>query len=203
MTTSLRDDEMARIKREILDVLLTYGAIPYVRVRSIYDLIQTTVVSSSVAGTYSATAVTAAGPATLTLTDATGYVAGQRVVLDADASREAVTIRSVSGSTISVICQKTHSGTYPVEVESALTIVRGLLCDLVACEELERQAPASAGLKRVDEVEWFGGAGEQSIASALSARRASLRADLATALGLGEIYRMGLARRSGGGVEVY
>ena len=203
MTTTLTDDEMARVKGEILDVLLTYGAIPYFRVRPIYDLIRDTVVSSSVDATTSATAVTAAGPVTLTLASATGYTAGQRVVLDADASREVVTIRSVSGSTISVICQKTHGGTYPVEVESALTIVRGLLCDLIACEEYERQAPASAGLKQVDEVQWFGGSGERSLSATLADRRASLRADLATALGLGEIYRVGLSRRSGGGVEVY
>lgn len=201
--STLTDDEMARIKREILDVLLSYGAIPHFRIRPVYDLIRDTVVSSSVDPTTSSTAVTAAGPTTLTLASVTGYAAGQRVALDVDAQREIVTIRAVVGSTISVICQKTHGGTYPVEVESALTIVRGLLSDLIACEEYERAAPASAGLKRVDEVEWFGGSGERSLAATLADRRASLRADLATALGLGEIYRAGLARRGGGSVEVY
>lgn len=200
---TLTDDEMARVRRECLDVLLSYGAIPYFRIRPVYDLIRDTVVSSSVAPTTSATAVTATGPTTLTLASVSGLASNSRVVLDVDSVREVVTVRAVVGSTISVVCRRLHSGTYPVEVESPLTIVRGLLADLAALDDQEQDATASAGLKRVDEVEWFGGSGERSLAATLSDRRAFLRSELATALGLGEIYRAGLARRGPGSVEVY
>lgn len=203
---TLTDDDMARIKREALDVLLSYGAIPYFRVRSLYDLIRDTVVSSSVAvTTTSATAVTAAGPAVVTLASVIGYATGQKVLLDVDGAREVVTVRAVVSSTISVICRRLHGGTYPVEVESPLTIVRGLLSDLAALDDQEQDAAFTAGIKKSDEVEWFGGAGERSLSDTLSQRRDRLRFDLCTSLGLGEILREGLARRgaAGGSVEPF
>ena len=205
---TLTDDDLGRIKAEVGDVILSYGALPYFRVRSVYDLIRDTVVSSSVAATTSSTAVSAAdvaaGTATLTLASAVGYAAMQRVVLDVDDARETVTVRVVSGSAIGVVPRKRHAGTYPVEVESPLTIVRGILSDLITCEQADRDALASAGLKKVDEVEWFGANGELSVAQTISRRRADLRTALVSALGLTAIWREHQARTgSGGAVEPY
>ena len=203
--TTLSADEMARIKAEIFDNVLSIGAVPWIDVRAIYDVIQANVSSSSVAPTTSATAVSAAGPTTLTLASVTGLSSGSRVVLDVDTSREVVTVRAVSGSTVSVVCAKTHSGTYPVEVESALTIVRGILADLEAIDQQERTAIPQAGVKRVDEIEFFGRA-EGSVRDMLTAHRNSLRARLASATGLTGILRELMARASTGGAmgfEVY
>lgn len=202
--TLLGDDELARIKVECLDNVLDVGAVPYIGIRAVYDIIQAHVVSSSVAPTTSATAVTAAGPAVLTLASVTGLASGSRVVLDVDSVREVVTVRAVVGSTISVVCRRLHSGTYPVEVESPLTIVRGLLADLAALDDQEQDATVSAGLKRVDEVEWETGAGA-SIADRLLARRTELRERLARACGISHVLTAGraLARGAGGSFEVY
>ena len=203
--TTLSADEMARIKAEIFDNVLSIGAVPWIDVRAIYDVIQANVSSSSVAPTTSATAVSAAGPTTLTLASVTGLSSGSRVVLDVDTSREVVTVRAVSGSTVSVVCAKTHSGTYPVEVESALTIVRGILADLEAIDQQERITIPQAGVKRVDEIEFFGRA-EGSVRDMLTTHRNSLRARLASATGLTGILRELMARASTGGVmgfEVY
>lgn len=204
--TTLTTDEMARVKAEIFDNVLSIGAVPWLDVRAIYDVIQANVESSSVAPTTSTTAVTAAGPTTLTLASVTGLASGSRVVLDVDAAREVVTVRAVSGLTVSVVCTKTHSGTYPVEVESALTIVRGILADLESIDQQERIAIPQAGVKRVDEIEFFGRAEGGSAQSALTQHRNALRARLASATGLTGILRELAARASTGGVsgvEVY
>ena len=200
--STLLDSEMAAIRREVLDNVLDYGASPYVGVLSIYQIVQDHVVSSTVAPTTSTTAVTAAGPTVLTLASVTGLAAGMRVVVDSDDLRETVTIRAVIGSTISVICNNLHSGTYPVEVESPLTLVRGILADINALDTFQRGAPSQAGLKRVDDVEWA--TGKESPLKALMARRNQLRMELANACGIGWVLRSIMARNGGGGnLEAY
>ena len=201
---TLNADEMNRIKLEVGDTVMGYGAVAHFGVRSIYDVIRDNVSSSSVAATTSTTTVSAAGPTTITLASATGYEAGQRLVLDVDDARETVTLRSLSGASASVVCTKTHSGTYPVEVESALTLVRGILSDLVTLEQQGRSMVGSVGIKRVDEVEWFGASEGGSPLVQLQHRRSALRMELAELCGIGWIYREVLSRRSGGGsFEVY
>jgi hypothetical protein len=178
---TLTDDEMARLRVELGAHVLANDATPLVGILSIWAVIRDNVVSSTVTPTTSATAVSAAGPVTLTLASATGYVAGQSVQLDVDAERETVTIRSVVGSTISVICRKAHSGTYPVEVESPLTIVRGLLADLRRLEQGDMLAAFDAlGLKRVDEIEFQDGDRTAFFARA----QTRLRSKLASACGV-------------------
>lgn len=178
---TLTDDEMARLRAELGAHVLANSATPLVGVLSIWAVIRDNVVSSSVSPTTSATTVSAAGPAVLTLASATGYVAGQSVQLDCDSERETVTIRNVSGSTISVICRKAHSGTYPVEVESPLTIVRGLLSDLRRLEQGDVLGAFDAlGIKQVDEVVFADGGQLRFIDRA----RAMLRDKLASACGV-------------------
>lgn len=191
--TTLTADEMWRVKAELFDNVLGFGAEPYIGVRAIYDVIQQNVTSSSVPPTTSATAVTTAGPNVLTLASVNGLVASSRVVLDVDNAREVVTVRAVSGSTISVVCTKTHSGTYPVEVESALTIVRGILADLEALDQQERITIPNGGVKRVDEIEFFSLA-EGNVQSSLTTHRNALRSRLASATGLGGLMRELAAR---------
>ena len=153
--STLTTAEMWRIRAELFDNVLNMSAVPWIDVRSIYDVIQANVSSSSTPPTSSSTAVTSAGPTVLTLASVTGLDVASRIVLDVDAAREVVTVRAISGLTVSVVCTKTHSGTYPVEIESALTIVRGTLADLEAIDQQERIAIPQAGVKRVDEIEFF------------------------------------------------
>ena len=164
-------------------------------------MIQDHVISSTVAPTTSATAVTVAGPTVLTLVSVTGLVAGMRVVIDTDDLRETVTIRAIVGSTVSVICNNLHSGTYPVEVESPLTLVRGILSDLNNLDTYQRAAPGTAGLRKADEVEWA--TGRESPLHTLMARRTQLRVELANACGIGWVLRDIRARNSGSSYEAY
>lgn len=178
---TLTDDELKRIRAEIGANVLANTAEPLIGISPLWAVVRDNVQSSSVSPTTSATTVSAAGPAVLTLASVVGFEAGQTVQIDCDAERESVTVRAVVGSTISVICRKAHSGTYPVEVESALSIVRGLLSDLRRLEQGDTlTAFATLGLKRVDEVE-FSDAGRLKF---IGDAQAVLRAKLITACGL-------------------
>jgi hypothetical protein len=195
--TTLSSDEMARIKLELGDTVLAVGAQPWIGIRSVWDVIQTYVESSSIAPTSSSTTVSAAGPTTITVASATGLTAGMRVQLDCDGQRETCTIRNVAGSVLSLVARKTHSGTYPVEVESALTLVRGVLSDLISLEQVTSLASFdSLGLRRVDEVEWS----ERGQSYWIEYGRGILRRRLATACGVGWIYT---ASRGSSALEVY
>ena len=198
---TLTDDELDRIRREVLDTVLDAGMIPYVSIRAIYDLIRTNVSSSSTAATSSSTAVTAAGATTLTVASASGLAVGYKVVLDVDDQREVCTVKSLSGTTLGVNARKTHSGTYPVEIESALTLVRGVLWDLSRVQDELNTARDGAGIKRVDEVEFFEGVGGSGPIEGLRAEQQRLRGELARMLGISEILRAG--RSAGGTLEVY
>lgn len=201
---TLTDDELQRVRRELADNVLDIGAVPYVGHRAIYDVIRDNCSSSSVAPTASSTAVAAAGATVLTLGTTAGLAVGDKVQLDADDARETVSVRAITGTTggtISVVCRKPHAGTYPVEQESALTLVRGTLADLAVIQDEINAARAAAGLKRADEVEWFGAAGERTALEELRRAQHALRRDLARLVGLGAL--LDINARRGDGVEVY
>jgi hypothetical protein len=195
--TTLSSDEMARIKLELGDTVLAVGAQPWIGIRSVWDVIAQYVESSSIAPTSSSTTVSAAGPTTITVASATGLTAGMRVQLDCDDQRETCTIRNVAGSVLSLVARKIHSGTYPVEVESALTLVRGVLSDLIALEQVNSIASFNPlGLISVDEVTWS----DRGQSYWIEYGRGILRRRLATACGVGWIYT---ASRGSSALEVY
>lgn len=195
--TTLSSDEMARIKLELGDTVLAVGAQPWIGIRSVWDVIAQYVESSSIAPTSSSTTVSAAGPTTITVASATGLTAGMRVQLDCDDQRETCTIRNVAGSVLSLVARKIHSGTYPVEVESALTLVRGVLSDLIALEQVNSIASFNTlGLISVDEVTWS----DRGQSYWIEYGRGILRRRLATACGVGWLYT---ASRGSSALEVY
>jgi hypothetical protein len=156
------------------------------------------------------TSVTSPGATTITLTSATGYAAGQRIVLDVDDQRETVTIRSLPARGRGRFGRvPLHTlGTYPVEVESPLTLVRGYISDLITLEQVERGAFDTAGVRRVDEIEFFGRAEGGSKLQVVNETRNRLRAKLASALNLTKIMaemkgRADAALNSGGAWEAY
>lgn len=195
---TLTDDELARIRAEVGDHILATDAEPYFGSQHVYTVIRDNVSSSSVAATTSSTTVSAAGPTSISVASAAGLVVGQKIQLDSDGSRETVSIRSISGTTLSVICRKTHSGTYPVEIESPLTLVRGVLYDLAALEQNEvMTAVQSSGIKRVDEIEFRDGLDR---AASLEQARSRLRSKLASLTGLNHLIRL---NRGADTFEVY
>jgi hypothetical protein len=180
---ALLDSEIRRLKFELGYPLVAAGAEPYINVRAVFEQVVQTYMTAG-ASTTSSTAVTAAStptPVAITLASATGFTAFDPVVVDVDGRQERAVVQAVSGSTITLLLSNTHSGTYPVTVEGGESIVRDLLRQLAAVSLTIESATESAGIKRVDEVEFyengarFGG---------LVAHRAYLRDELASALGV-------------------
>ena len=107
-------------------------------------------------------------------------------------------MRNVAGTVLSLVARKLHSGTYPVEIESPLTLVRGCVADLAALEQVNSLASfESLGLRRVDEIEWD----EKGSGYWVDWARNNLRRSLSRALGVEYIFDA--ARSRGANLEVY
>jgi hypothetical protein len=136
--------------------------------------------------TTSSTTVTGSAdptPTTITLASATGFATGQRVVVDVDTRRETVTIQNLSGVSLSALFVKSHSGTYPVAIESGETIAREILAKLVSFDSDRLDRLKSSGIKKVDEIEFF-----TSAQAEFDSARNALRNDLASALGVPNLH---------------
>lgn len=200
---ALLDSEIARCKYELGYNVLTIGAEPYIGVARVFELvIQPNLLAG--AKTTSATVVTAvaagalASPVTLTLADATGFSAGDRVIVDVDSRQEAATVQAVAGATITVLLSKAHTGTYPVTVERGESIVREILGRLRdIAEKLGTSVVQQVGIKQVDEIEFFGG-NMFSVRREMQRMQDYWRNELASALGV-----QNLRANVGGAIEVY
>ena len=161
MPSMLSDAEIAFLKAELGYNVLSIGAEPYVGITSLF----TQVVQANVFGgaeTTSTTTVAASSapaPVAITLASATGFAAGDRVVIDVDSRQETATLQSLSGAAATFLLSLAHSGTYPVAQESPLTLVRHAMSQIRRINGaggILQSAAAQSGIKKVDEVEFFG-----------------------------------------------
>lgn len=201
---ALLDSEVARIKYELGYNLLSVGAVPYIGVAAIFEQVVQPYLGAG-ASTTSATAVTAATsatPVTLTLASGTGFASGCRVVIDVDDRQEIVTAQNVSGASLTVLLAKAHTGTYPVTVEGGESMVREVLSRLRTVGEKLASAATKAGIKRVDEIEFFGSSssGMSGVFRELTRQRDSWRDELAALLG---VQRMNGGGGGGAVVSLY
>lgn len=187
---ALLDAELYRLKYELGFNLLNVGAEPYIGVAAIFDQVIQPYLSAG-ATTTSSTSVTAASsptPVTLTLASATGVAANATLVVDVDSRQERATVQSITGNDVTVMLSLAHTGTYPVTVEGGESIVRDLLRRLrTIADSLASDAISSAGVKSVDEIEFFGEAG-MTRAQHLVSEQSRLRNELASALGLPNMW---------------
>ncbi len=194
---ALTTPEIARCKYELGYNVLAVGAEPFIGVSVLFENVIAPYITSG-ASTTSATAITAATTPTLvspTLASATGFAAGDRVVIDVEDAQEITTIRAITGAVISVFLVKAHPAGYPVTVEGGEAIVREVLQQLRKFSEprgLLDKAASAAGIKKVDEVEFFDNAAI-SRSRTLRREQAYWRDELANALGCEN------RRTSGGG----
>lgn len=195
---ALLDSEVRRIRYELGYNVLDVGAEPYIGVTALFEQVIKPYITAG-AATTSSTAVTAATtptPVAITLASATGFSAGGRIVVDVDARQEEATIQSLAGAVATVQLIKAHSGTYPVTVEGGESIVRGILRECIklgGTGGLISSSASKAGLKKVDEIEFFGDATNVAIAAQQRALLNYWRNELALALGCENM------RDSGGG----
>ncbi len=198
----LTTSEVRRIKHELGYGLLSVAAEPYISYVSLFDQIIQPYLTAGAATTSSTSvdAEDAPTPVTLTLASSTGFTTGDRVVVDVDSRQESATIQALVGSTITVLLTLAHSGTYSVEVEGGCSIVRAILRKLQAIGGLGSadgtdalsDALDTAGLKKVDEIEFFGGGmSSQTRIGQVKSLREYWRDELA--------FTLGIVRLNGGG----
>lgn len=190
---ALLPSEVQRIRYELGYNTLGVGAEPYIAYVAIFDQVIAKYLNAGATTTSSTTVapVGASEPVTLDLADAAGFAAGAQVVVDVDARQETATVQSLSGSSITLLLSKPHAGTYPVTVDGGETIVRELLRALHSVAAELSGAASSAGIKRVDVIEFFGPeAGGKSRAQSLHELRMRYRDELASALGVPNGWRL-------------
>jgi hypothetical protein len=190
---ALTTSEIQRLKYELGFNVLAVGAEPYIGVAALFEQVIQPYTTAGAATTSSTTVVAASAPAltTLTVASATGINAGDVLVVDVDSLQERATVRSISGTSVSLLLSKAHSGTYPVVVEGGETLIRDCLRKLASLGLGSVGSTTSAldavrdraGIKRIDDVEFFDSS-SGSPRNEITALREMWRDELASLLGI-------------------
>lgn len=186
---ALTTPEISRIKAELGYSLLSVQQVYLPSVWVFEGVIQ-----QYLTGGYSTTSATAvdaaddgqATPVTITLADATGFAAGNRVVIDVDDLQETATIRSISGATISVALRLAHPAGYPVAQEGDEWMVREKLREIRNVRAEMGQTFGTGTLKKVDEIEFYKTNG--TAFGELGRQLATYRDELAAILGIQSMW---------------
>ena len=202
---ALTDAEIQRVRYELGYPNLSTAAEPYIGIAAVFSqVIQPYTLSG--AQTTSSTPVTAADsptPQSLTLADPTGFEAGAVVLVDVDARQERATVQSIAGASMTVQLSLAHTGTYPITVEGGESIIRDILRELRAVADAISNLKDRVGLKRADEIEFFGG-GQTLASQGIDPMTHTLnlreywRDELAACLGIPRLN----SKTSGGGGEI-
>lgn len=204
---TLNTSEITRVKHELGFNMLLVGAEPYVTVTRYFEQVA---VPNLIAGvdttsSTSVSAVTSPTAVTLTLASGTGILAFDTVVVDVDSAQETVTVQAIVGNSLTVILSKAHSGTYPVEVEGGVSLVRNYLAKLRRISNRIDLFGARAGIKSLDKEDlvFFGAAHEHSGFRTLRDMQTHFRAELCRMFfGTGSIQQF-LGQGGGGRVANY
>ncbi len=131
------EDGFKQIFRDVVAPNLTVGA-------------ETTATGSTVGG---------GAPSTVTPVAMDEIAVHSRLVIDAGDATETVVVSAVTATTFTARFSLAHSGGYPVCVASGQTRLRQLLhqCDKAWDACLSQNIGGTAGIKKVDEIEFFGG----------------------------------------------
>lgn len=163
----LLTSELARLKDECGYNNLTISALPYT-IDGVTQLFEQVVQPFMQGGTLTSctTTVTASlNPANVTLVLGTnvGISVGDRLVVDQDIPQEYTHVQTVLGDGVTITCalQNAHSGSYPVCVEGGEAIVRQKLRECILIQQRISRAGGRAGVKKVDEIEFFAATTEQ------------------------------------------
>jgi hypothetical protein len=203
--TNLTQGEVQAIKFELGFNQLTVGAEPYVGITRYFEqIVLPNLYSGSFASCSTSVAASPITPAAVSLVlspGVAGFSVMDHVFIDVDTAQEWVTIQGVNSgsSSITVQLSKAHGAggfAYPVEVESGQGLVRQYLTYLRKIRDRIHRFGARAGVKKADELEFFGGShGRASEASGfvtLEQMQEYFRTQLCMLLfGVGNIQQLG------------
>lgn len=199
---ALLDSELDRIRFETGWNLLNVGAEPYIGVAAIFSQVIQPNLRAGAVTTSATPVVAAAAPAsiTLTLASGTGFLTGQRIVVDVDDAQEVVTAQLVVGAALTVTLSKAHSGTYPLTVEGGESIVRECLQNIRAVKGKMATTFGEGTIKKVDEIEFYQNS-KGSLFGMLGDQLMFWRDELCSALGIRNSWRA--KQRSGSSIAMY
>lgn len=207
----LSNAEIVRLRAE-----LGYNAVqvanPYLTSFALFETIIQTYIEAGgdTTSSTSVTAQTAPTPVTLTLaaipTDTSGnaLTSLNQVVIDVDSALERATVQSLSGSTITVLLQLAHSGTYPVSVDGGVAMVREKLAYIRTLTAQIQSRAKAAGVAEADgDIKFHSPKDMNRVlgpAGAIWAQREWEREELANFIGV--MYLRPLISGGGGGSAV-
>lgn len=213
----LSQADLQRIKFELGFNMLTVGAEPYLGITRYFEQIVQSFINSGVltsSSTVVAASPTVPAAVSLTLTSPTGgaqppgaLAVLDHVIVDVDAAQEFATVMSITSNSITVQLSKAHGagGAYPIEQEGGEALVRIHLNYLRKIADRIQRFGARAGIKKTDEVEFFGGSrgrsSEDSGFKTLGQMQTHFRRELCMLLfGVGNIAQFG---GGGGSIGIY
>ncbi len=184
---ALLDSELERCKAELGYNLIGVGQ-PYIGTTALFELVIQPYLSAG-ATTTSSTSVTGDGtPKTIVLTSATGFDSGARVVVDVDGRQEKLTIQTLSGTSLTALFAKTHTGTYAVTIEGGESLVREKLGEIWTARVTRGKSQGRGALKEITgDVAWYD-TGISAFAGS-TAEIDVLRDELAALLGVENMWR--------------
>lgn len=212
---ALLTSELDQIRYELGWNNLTVGAEPYIGVAAIFDRVVAPYLRSGLITSSSTEVDAASAPTQVTLTlaaasgtntqgDAVSVSVGDTLVVDVDARQELAIVQAVTGTDVDLLLSLAHTGTYPVTVQGGEAMLRQILrrCRAVSFEI--EGAMSNAGLKKVDEIEFFQSRlGGSTVFDDLLRQQHYWRVELYRLLfGVGDRSLMG-GGRSGGLISVY
>jgi hypothetical protein len=191
--------ELDRVRAELGYNVLDVGAEPYIGVQAYFSQVLKPYLREGLETSTSTTVEeNAAGSLViLSLADVTGVTLRSRIIVDVDDFLESATVRAISGSTITVLLKKAHTGTYPVTVDAGLQIVRECLAALFKVQQLIDELEGEGALKKVDEIEFYDASGRTRL-QLLEEQQRHWRRRLSSAVG----FPMNASGNSGGSVAM-
>ncbi len=199
------DAEVKRIKHELGQNTLNVGADAYIGVHQAVEVVVNSYIDAEVSTT-STTQVTASSPAvpaTITLTSATGFSDGMRVMVDVDGRREWVTVQNLSGASLTALFTKNHGDSggsaYPVYAEGSIPIVKDILAKIATAKDELASTFGEGALKKVDEIEFYQTG--QTLFGATGDALRYWRDELSVALGIPNLWHR--RQSAGSSVSVY
>lgn len=184
---ALLQSELERCKAELGYPLISISQ-PYItEATAIFEQAVQPFLSAGATTTSTTTVEGDGTPKSLTLALATGFSSGARVVVDVDGRQETVTVQALSGTTLTALFTKTHSGSYPVTVEGGESLVRETLAEIWTERANRATALGRGALKAVvGDAEWYD-TGKTAFASSSEAIDV-LRDELAAILGVENLW---------------
>ncbi len=199
--------EIWRLKAELGFNLLDVGADSYA-IQGIYQVFET-VINENIEAEVTTTSVTPVTatidptPSTIVLALATGFATNDRVFVDVDDRQENFTIQNLVTTSLTGLFTKAHTGTYPVSLEGPIPLAREAMRRILETKAELETIFGEGALKQVDEIHFFDTKDSENLFGSTGATLMYWRDELASRLGVPNMWRRKAHNSAGSQMAVY